>query len=329
MFDALQTGKLVVVNVPLAFLGDQGTELFGRYMIAATLAAALERVTIPKHQRKSAFLYIDEFQLFADDDKTTKLLGLAREFSVGVTMFTHILDHFSIVMRAAVLTNTRTKYAARLKNDAATMARAMGDCDPAILAVSPTDTHVQLAWYVDGKMNAPVIMQYRIGAITQEPRMNDERHNLLLERNRQRVSSPTQSQPQSKQPPAAPPQQDRFQATPAPKPPPRPAPAAPSPTTPPATNDTATLRDRTGALDWEVTVNPRIAEAGGEIPLVVQRAGQPVKINVKIPPLTRNDTVFRLAGLGHFRPDKTRGDLYLTIKVPPYPEQNTDWADKW
>jgi DnaJ-class molecular chaperone len=78
-----------------------------------------------------------------------------------------------------------------------------------------------------------------------------------------------------------------------------------------------------------VTVNPRIAEAGGEIPLVVQRAGQPVKINVKIPPLTRNDTVFRLAGLGHFRPDKTRGDLYLTIKVPPYPEQNTDWADKW
>jgi hypothetical protein len=329
MFDALQTGKLVVVNVPLAFLGDQGTELFGRYMIAGTLAAALERVTIPKDQRKAAFLYIDEFQKFADDDKTTKLLGLAREFSVGVTMFTHILDHFSIVMRAAVITNTRTKYAARLKNDATTMARAMGDCDPTLLGVSPTDTHVQLAWYVDGKMDIPVIMQYPKGAISKEPEMNDERHNLLLERNRQRVSSPTQPQPQSKEPPPAPPQQEQFQAAPAPQPPPRPAAVAPSPTAPPATNDTATLRDRTGALDWEVTINPRIAEAGGEVPLVVQRAGQPVKINIKIPPLTKNNMVFRLAGLGHFRPDKTRGDLYLTIKVPAYPEQNADWADKW
>jgi hypothetical protein len=330
MFDALQTGKLVVVNVPLAFLGDQGTELFGRYMIAATLAAALERVTIPKHQRKSAFLYIDEFQLFADDDKTTKLLGLAREFSVGVTMFTHILDHFSIVMRAAVLTNTRTKYAARLKNDAATMARAMGDCDPALLSVSPTDTHVQLAWYVDGKMDVPVIMQYPRGAITKEPKMDNERHNLLLERNRQRVSSPTQSRPQSKAPPAMASQPDQYHTNPAPpQSQPRTAPAAPSPTTPPMPNDTTKLRDRTGALDWELTINPRIAEAGGEIPLVVHRTGQPVKINVKIPPLTRDNTVFRLAGLGYFRQDKTRGDLYLTIKVPAYPEQNTDWADKW
>jgi hypothetical protein len=330
MFDALQTGKLVVVNVPLAFLGDQGTELFGRYMIAGTLAAALERVTIPKHQRKAAFLYIDEFQLFADDDKTTKLLGLAREFSVGVTMFTHILDHFSIVMRAAVITNTRIKYAARLKNDATTMARAMGDCDPTLLGVSPTDTHVQLAWYVDGKMDVPVIMQYPKGAITKEPKINNDRHNLLLERNRQRVSSPMQSQPQSKAPPTAPSRATQHETTPPPpEPQPRAAPTNPLPTAPPVANDTTKLRDRTGALDWELTINPRIAEAGGEIPLVVQRAGQPVKINVKIPPLTRNNAVFRLAGLGHFRPDKTRGDLYLTIKVPLYPVQNTDWADKW
>jgi hypothetical protein len=194
-------------------------------------------------------------------------------------MFTHILDNFSIVMRAAVLTNTRTKYAAGLKNDAATMARAMGDCDPALLGVSPTDTHVQLAWFVDGKMDVPVIMQYPRGAITKEPKMSDDRHNLLLDRNRQRVSSPTQSQPQSKAPPAAASQPEQYHTNPAPPPSqPRTAPAAPSPPTPPMPNDTTKLRDRTGALDWELTINPRIAEAGGEIPLVVQRAGQPVKI---------------------------------------------------
>ena len=84
MFEALQTGKTVIVNVPNALLTSAGAELFGRYMIALTLAAAFERITIrDKSKWRPAFLYIDEFQEFADEDKSTELLRLVANTSLA------------------------------------------------------------------------------------------------------------------------------------------------------------------------------------------------------------------------------------------------------
>ena len=51
MFDAIQRGKIVIVNVPFALLTSAGAELFGRYMIASTLAASFERVTIREQSK--------------------------------------------------------------------------------------------------------------------------------------------------------------------------------------------------------------------------------------------------------------------------------------
>jgi hypothetical protein len=205
MFDALQTGKLVIINVPLTFLQADGAELFGKYMIAYTFAAALERLTLPKTQWRPAFLYIDEFQLFADDEKTPSLLGLIREFNVGVTMFTQMLANFSEKIRSVCLTNTRSRYAARLKTDASIMAKAMGNCDPQLLNCAPNDTHVRFASYVDGLTDEPIIVQYPRGAITRQPQMSDESHQLLLARNRQRVSRPQHPTAVPRQSPSLPP----------------------------------------------------------------------------------------------------------------------------
>jgi hypothetical protein len=243
MFDALQTGKIVVVNVPLAFLGDKGAQLFGRYMIASTLAAALERVTIHKVQRRPAFLHIDEFQEFSDDEKTPKILALAREFNLGVTMYTHLLAHFSLLMRSVVLTNTRTKYAARLADDAPAMAKIMGNCDPALLMRAPTDPHVQLACYVSGLSDAPSIIQLPKGAIDREPQLSEHDKEFLWQRNRERlpilVRRPTP-------PPPPPPNTSAY----TPPPPPPPQPNSSKPAAPP--RDEAKLRDRTGALDSDL-----------------------------------------------------------------------------
>src|ERR1019366_6533313 len=87
MFDAIQRGKTVIVNVPFALLTSAGAELFGRYMIASTLAASFERVTIrDKSKWRPAFLYIEESQEFADENKTPELLRLAREYKLGVPL---------------------------------------------------------------------------------------------------------------------------------------------------------------------------------------------------------------------------------------------------
>ena len=44
MFDAMQTGKIVLVNTSKALLKSDASALFGRYMIALAIRAAFERV---------------------------------------------------------------------------------------------------------------------------------------------------------------------------------------------------------------------------------------------------------------------------------------------
>ena len=86
MFDHLQKGRIVLISSPKSILGAEGSQLFSRYMVALTLQAAFERITIPKYQWHPALLVIDEAQDVIDEDKTQDLLQQAREFKLGVTI---------------------------------------------------------------------------------------------------------------------------------------------------------------------------------------------------------------------------------------------------
>ena len=194
LFDALQTGATVIVNVPFALLGKPGVELFGRYMIALTLAAAFERITIPdKSQWRPAFLYIDEAQEFADEEQTPLLLRLAREYKLGVFVSLQSLgDLPGDQLKAAVLTNSRIRYASSLTTDANIMAKAM-DCvdnDPDFFKQTyPTKTHVRLGCFVKEITKHPVIIELAKGAIDAEPKMPTSSYERLMQRNRDLFSS--------------------------------------------------------------------------------------------------------------------------------------------
>ena len=85
MFDHLQNGRVVLISSAKGILGTEGSQLFSRYMVALTLQAAFERITVPKQQWHPALLVIDEAQDVVDEVKTQELLQQAREFKLGVT----------------------------------------------------------------------------------------------------------------------------------------------------------------------------------------------------------------------------------------------------
>lgn len=193
MFDALQTGKTVLVKVPKALLGRDGMELFGRYIIALTLASAFERITIPdKTKWHPAFLYLDEFQEFADDEKSAELLQLAREFNLGVFVaHQDIPSQLSESLRSTLATNTTTKYVSAVgASDANFMAREM-HCEPEFFHQAVKNSScARFAWYVRGHTPQPVILEVSLRAIEKEPVMSLERHNQMLERNRAQIAEP-------------------------------------------------------------------------------------------------------------------------------------------
>src|SRR5262249_20871414 len=74
MMECLDEGKIVLVNTAMNHLDVKGSSLLGRFFIAQTLAAAFAR-----KKRNPAVLMIDEFQDFADEDQTPRMLRLAGE----------------------------------------------------------------------------------------------------------------------------------------------------------------------------------------------------------------------------------------------------------
>ena len=71
MFDAMQSGSIVLVNTSKALLKTDASALFGRYMIARVIAAAFERIAIPAQQRNPAFLIVDEAAEYFDESLET------------------------------------------------------------------------------------------------------------------------------------------------------------------------------------------------------------------------------------------------------------------
>lgn len=68
--EALDSGKVVIINNSKEKLGDQGAEFFGRFFIAQLLATAQRRSGRPQHEKKPVFCYIDECQnVISRDEK--------------------------------------------------------------------------------------------------------------------------------------------------------------------------------------------------------------------------------------------------------------------
>jgi len=85
--EAMDSGKVVIINNSKAKLGDQGSEFFGRFFIAQTLAAAQQRSGRPRSTKTPVFFYIDECQnVIARDEKIPTILDECRSQNIGLIM---------------------------------------------------------------------------------------------------------------------------------------------------------------------------------------------------------------------------------------------------
>jgi hypothetical protein len=317
--DAMDNGNVLVIDNSEAKLHKDGSAFLGRYFIAQIWGAATARSGRQQHQKKPVYVYIDEADTVIDST-VAEIIDRCRSQRIALILaHQRVRGQIDDTNVLAALENCAIKMV-NVKAEAPYFSKLMDIPEERIKSLN------QGFFATEMRGHPPSIIQVPKASIPYRTMTASEEAALQVKMREKYGIRPDDSSPAQPPPPPPP---NASPRTPPPPPPPRPNEAQNKPAPSAPRRDEAKLRDRTGALDWEVTISPRIAEAGGEVPLVVQRAGQPVKINVKIPALTKNNTVFRLAGLGHFRPDKSRGDLYLTIKVPPYPEQNTDWADQW
>ncbi|MBI2446537.1 MAG: type IV secretion system DNA-binding domain-containing protein [Parcubacteria group bacterium] len=82
---AMDEGKIVIMNLSKGRLGEDNTKLLGGMLITKIQLAAMSRVDILEEDRKDFYLYVDEFQTFVTDS-FADILSEARKFRLDLTI---------------------------------------------------------------------------------------------------------------------------------------------------------------------------------------------------------------------------------------------------
>jgi hypothetical protein len=184
---ALNEGKIVLVNTAKDFLKGNSS-ILGRYFIALTLQAALERAAIPESKRRPAFLYVDEASEYFDAN-IDNLLIQARKYKLGMVVAHQYLDQLNGGLRASFAANTSIKLAGGVSDrDAHAVAADMRTTASFILEQRRGQTETHFACYVRNMLPNAVSLAVPLGVMEREPQISPDDYQAFLDTNRARVS---------------------------------------------------------------------------------------------------------------------------------------------
>ena len=185
LFDALNNNAIVLVDTAKDFLKGSSAH-FGRIFISLVLQAVLERAALPEHERKPAFLIVDEAAAYFDSN-IDDLLTEARKYKLGCVFAHQFLDQCTGALRSSLAANTSIKMASGVSMaDARALAPDLRTTPDFILS----QPRLQFAAHIRGVTPQAVSIPVPVGVLEAEPRLSREAYERVRELNRARVSLP-------------------------------------------------------------------------------------------------------------------------------------------
>jgi hypothetical protein len=172
-FEAIQGKKIVLVNTDRLALGDDGSTIFGRFVLAQCLAAAFARAPIPEDERHLALCIVDEAKAYFDE-QTERFLSDARQFGLGLLFGTQYVSQLPEGVRRAVYGNTAIKLIGPIEySDRVSLAREMNTTPKFIGAMRSYDnSHTEWAAHVRTSNMTPSAIKLTVpfGILERMPR---------------------------------------------------------------------------------------------------------------------------------------------------------------
>jgi hypothetical protein len=118
---AMDTGKIILINLSKGKLGEDNAAFLGSMFVTKFQLDAMSRADIPEKDRKDFFLYVDEFQNFATESFAT-ILSEARKYRLSLTMAHQYVNQLligdkSTALRDAVFGNVGSMVAFQVGSD--------------------------------------------------------------------------------------------------------------------------------------------------------------------------------------------------------------------
>ncbi|MFZ6015213.1 MAG: type IV secretory system conjugative DNA transfer family protein [Patescibacteria group bacterium] len=103
----MDDGKILIVNLSKGRIGEENMRLLGGMIISRMQMAAMERVDMLEEDRRDFYLFVDEFQNFANESFAS-ILSEARKYHLSLTIAHQYIEQLTEEVRAAVIGNVGT-----------------------------------------------------------------------------------------------------------------------------------------------------------------------------------------------------------------------------
>ncbi|MDF1497175.1 MAG: type IV secretion system DNA-binding domain-containing protein [Patescibacteria group bacterium] len=151
----MDDGKIFIVNLSKGRIGEDNMRLLGGMIISRMQMAAMERVNIPEDDRRDFYLFVDEFQNFANESFAS-ILSEARKYRLSLTVAHQYIEQLSDEVKAAVIGNVGTLLAFRVgSTDAEFLEREFTPQFTADDLVNLNKYNIYLKLMVDGVATSP------------------------------------------------------------------------------------------------------------------------------------------------------------------------------
>jgi len=107
MREAMDQGKIILMNLAKGRVGEDNSALLGAMLITKIQMAAMSRVDIPETERRDFYLYVDEFQNFATES-FANILSEARKYRLNLIIAHQYIEQLDELVQAAVFGNVGT-----------------------------------------------------------------------------------------------------------------------------------------------------------------------------------------------------------------------------
>ncbi|EKD56648.1 MAG: hypothetical protein ACD_58C00131G0023 [uncultured bacterium] len=105
--EAMDSGKILVINLSKGKLGEMNSYLLGMILVSKIQVAAFQRADMPEEQRKDFYLYVDEFQNFTTNSFKT-ILSEARKYRLNLAITNQYIKQLTEEIRDAAIGNAGT-----------------------------------------------------------------------------------------------------------------------------------------------------------------------------------------------------------------------------
>ncbi|WP_374652307.1 type IV secretory system conjugative DNA transfer family protein [Dongia sp.] len=190
LFEATNSGKIILINTAKELLKQEGCAIFGRFFIALIAQATIQRAALPAHERRPTFVYIDEAQDYFDQN-IEQLLNQARKYRVGMVLAHQNLDQLASGLRSSVMANTSIKFAGGVSaKDASTFASEMRSDAQFIQGFRKRRGKTEFACFVKNLTPQAIGVEIPLGRVESLSTVSDDDYTALITLNRARYCAP-------------------------------------------------------------------------------------------------------------------------------------------